>query len=891
MEPELGIGIVLETAGRRVRIFFAAAEVIREYTPDAAPLKRVIGQEVETVTARDGRRLVVEDVAEQDGLMTYIDQDGCIMETEISDNLSISKPDKRLLSGRIDSPGLFDLRCRMLKFRHRWAGSDLRGFAGGRIDLIPHQLYIAHEVSRRQFPRVLLADEVGLGKTIEAAMILNRLLSSGRISRVLILVPEALVNQWLVELLRKFNLKFRIADSAYCEQTVENPFREDQLYIAGQNFVTASRKRMQQVLEADWDLLIVDEAHHLEEGSTPYDFVAAMSEMIPRVLLLTATPEQAGLDSHFARLKLLDADRHYDFEAFKAESAHYAETAALARRIEADQKLSAADKKILKGAGIDPASADLLNDLLDRHGPGRVIFRNTRDAISGFPQRRAVLHELNAPGKTALRQEFECDLRAGAMEYDFRADPRIACLAELLRASDAKILLICSSPAKVTAIETALMQHLSVKAALFHENMTIIQRDRNAAWFAEPDGARVLICSEIGSEGRNFQFASNLFLFDLPLDPELLEQRIGRLDRIGQQHSVQIHLPLVADSPQAILTRWYHEGLEAFQKNLACGQQIREKYAAAIAQMALDGSDPDNLLTATRQYRDQLNLDLKQGRDRLLEMSSCRRDQAAEMVTSIAALDEDPALEDLMCAVFEYFNVEYDEILPRTYIVSPAGQFSLPGIREDGMTLTFDRATALAREDIDFITWDHPMVAGAWDLVLGSEQGNNSLMLWPRSATPGLLLEACYVLECVAPDRLDIERFLPSEPISILVDQSGEVVEADYAGQLHAPDQITAEKLIKPLGKLLPRLKRRAKKLAREEAEGLVNAGLERLQHELGHELERLESLSQINPAVKQAEIEELAAEIQLIKELLPEARVRLDNLRIIFCGPLPIGG
>src|SRR5207302_8514664 len=131
-----------------------------------------------------------------------------------------------------------------------------------------------------------------------------------------------------------------------------------------------------------------------------------------------------------------------------------------------------------------------------------------------------------------------------------------------------KVLLICRTPVMVTAIETALRERVkNLKAAVFHEGLSLVQRDRNAAWFADPHGASVLLCSEIGSEGRNFQFAHHLVLFDLPGDPELLEQRIGRLDRIGQTATIRIHVPFGRGSESEVAARWYHEGLNAFDKH------------------------------------------------------------------------------------------------------------------------------------------------------------------------------------------------------------------------------------------------------------------------------------------------------------------------------------
>src|SRR5688572_26797944 len=121
-----------------------------------------------------------------------------------------------MMAGQTDPGEVFDLRFRALRAQAQFRQSEVRGFLGGRLELIPHQFYILHEVAARQIPRVLLADEVGLGKTIEACLIVQRLLAVGKARRVLILVPESLVHQWFVELLRRFNLWFSIYDEERC---------------------------------------------------------------------------------------------------------------------------------------------------------------------------------------------------------------------------------------------------------------------------------------------------------------------------------------------------------------------------------------------------------------------------------------------------------------------------------------------------------------------------------------------------------------------------------------------------------------------------------------------------------------------------------------------------
>ena len=208
----------------------------------------------------------------------------------------------------------------------------------------------------------------------------------------------------------------------------------------------------------------------------------------------------------------------------------------LAHDAQLEQRLAELSK------GNTEARQALLEDLLDLHGPGRVLFRNTRGGMKGFPKRTARLAKLEAGPEAEhwldrVSTEFAEDAGDTRLQssFDLAKDPRVLWLVELLQKLDPqKVLLIGRSIEKAEALDAALRRHLTIKTGIFHEGLTLVQRDRNAAWFAEPDGARLLICSEIGSEGRNFQFAHHLVLFDLPLNPELLEQRIGRLDRIGQ---------------------------------------------------------------------------------------------------------------------------------------------------------------------------------------------------------------------------------------------------------------------------------------------------------------------------------------------------------------------
>ena len=904
-EPDLGVGAVVAVSPRTVTVFFGACGERRAYGLDSAPLRRVRFRVGETLRDRRDAALVVLAVAEREGLLYYQGADLELCERELSDHLTFSDPQQRLLAGQGDPPAAFALRLAALEHQHRRRQAPVRGLAGGRIELLPHQLHIAAEVTARLAPRVLLADEVGLGKTIEAGLILHRLLLTGRARRVLILLPDSLIHQWFLELLRRFNLWFSIFDEERC-QALEaeggNPFLDDQLVLCGLSLLTGSGDRARQALEAGWDLLVVDEAHHLGAASPGYAVVAGLSAAVPGLLLLTATPEQLGLDSHFARLRLLDPERFHDRAAFLRQSEAFRAVAALAGRIGAGGALEPAEAAALAALLQEPAERvqarlgsgggrqELLAALLDRHGTGRVMFRNTRAAMTGFPKRRVHLAPLEAPegSARALAREFAADTGAegpGGYRPDFAGDPRIHWLAELLRHGDDKILLICRTRAKAEAIEAALGREVRVKMAVFHEGLTLVQRDRGAAWFGERHGARLLICSEIGSEGRNFQFARHLVLFDLPLDPDLLEQRIGRLDRIGQAAEIQVHVPYLRGGPQEVLAQWYHEGLDAFRHTLQGGRELLERFRPALLARAQEG-----LLEATREAREELRQRLEQGRDRLLELHSFRPEAAAALVAAVRAQDADTGLDAFLLAVFEHFFISVDEVGPRTYQLGSMGVLAeaFPGLPAEGLTVTCDRRHALEREDLQWVTWDHPLVTGALDLLLGSATGNAAFSRWLDPKGSGLYLEAVFVLVCAAPARLQADRFLAPTPLRVVVDHRGQDCTAVLTRERLAREARAAGGsqglLARPEVRddLLPRMVAGAEALAAAQATAWVARARAAAAAQLEGERERLDALCRVNGGVGQAEVG-LLRELQGdLDRHLQGASLRLDAVHLI---------
>ena len=903
-QAEYGLALILKADSSHVQAFYPAVGQTLTYASRNAPLRRVAFEPGDTVKDQEGNSFLVSQVKEKEKCLVYIDADGNeLPESGLSDTMNVQRPEQRLLSGVSDDPRLWSLRQSAVRNQHEARSSEVRGLVGGRVSLIPHQLYIAEEVANRKSPRVLLADEVGLGKTIEACLILHRLHLSGSANRILILVPDALVNQWFVELYRRFALSFAIFDeerAASIEAEAENqeneinPFFEDQLILCATSWLAGNKKRAAQAADAEWDLTIVDEAHHLEwsvESSSPeYDAVEAIAKRSSGLLLLTETPEQLGQEGHFARLRLLDPARFSDLDEFIKESEKYRNISDLADRLRSDEKLRAKDlKEIAKFLGKE--TAEKLKDddaaatreqcfqaLIDLHGTGRVLFRNRRLVLDTFPQRIAHLCPL------------DCDA-----EQEF--DTKIDWLVDLLKSMpESKILLITKERETVEAIEAALKEKISSQAAMFHEGLSLLQRDKNAAWFGETDGARLLICSEIGSEGRNFQFAHHLVLFDLPSDPGLLEQRIGRLDRIGQTEDIHIHVPFVEGTPEEMKALWYHSGLGAFENTLHGSGAIHREFKDQLAELSEASAEeretalPD-FLDATKEFKKNVDEELEAGRDHLLELSSFDRDQGQALVSQIEDLDEDTRLEYLMLKLFDHFGVTVEDLDERSYVLIPEHLFSadaFPGLPEDGLSVTFSRDVALAREDITFLTADHPMVVSALESLLATDHGNAAFFRLERAGEQLLMVETVSVIECVAPPHLHAERFLPAKPIRHIVDQKGRNRTDDFTiERIRKDGRPGPSTFLREKGKALrgavPPLLEVAETLSEESAKEIREAAIETMNEELNAEIQRLHRLKEMGHPVRDEEIALVSEEQVQLEKYLKETPLRVDSVRLIL--------
>ena len=445
-DPELGVGVVRAVNGRLLRVFFAAAE--RELTLSA--------------------------------------QSGLIKLGAGAPARHAASPLERLAALHTDSPTAFRNRVAGRELARLREAGGLGSFLGGRIELYPHQLHTALRAVERDPVRWLLADEVGLGKTIEACLVLAALVRTGRATRALVVVPDTLAVQWLGELYRKFHQVFTLLDADRLD-SIAREFGEDfNPFVAHRNAVISferlagSPALLAHALDCEPDLVLVDEAHRLAQP----ELGAALGPLVQsarHALLLTATPLVAELRGFHALLALLHPDDFASYPAFQ-------------RAIDA-------------GSAVLPCTSAV-----------------RRVDLGGFPPRQPLRIDLAAASGDLARDPRATWLAARAAEWRTRGE---------------KALIFVSQLEALEALERHLTRSTGEAPAVFHEALDLEERDIRLARFREGEQP-LLLCSEAGSEGRNFQFCDRMVHWDLPRDPVRLEQRIGRLDRIGRRHAVEI---------------------------------------------------------------------------------------------------------------------------------------------------------------------------------------------------------------------------------------------------------------------------------------------------------------------------------------------------------------
>ncbi len=923
-EVDLGLGIVMGVDKRTVNIHFPAANQERTYATNQNALTRLLLEQGDEAMHADGWTLIIESVVEQDDLVCYkgtrVDsgKSATLVEVALDHRLRIHQPQKRLFLAQLDHPRWFDTRLTCWQKQYELASSDVMGLIGARVELIPHQVHIAYQVGKRYAPRVLLADEVGLGKTIEAALILHQQILSGRAQRALIIVPDTLVHQWLVELLRRVNLRFSIFDDERMhavKESGENPFSQEQFVLCSLDFI-----KQQETLEAansvDWDILIVDEAHHLQWSTThvseEYQAIEKLSESAKGLLLLTATPDQLGHESHFARLRLLDPARFHSYEKYCEEESKYSQLAEIINPLFESNALTDSEAARLSGIAPDysPAELDLaearqklVRQLIDEHGTGRLMFRNRRSAISGFPERIVNPHPLPLPKEYELALMGEQDIQyllhpeRGTLlddswpSFDGRVEWLLAFLEGLSK--DKKVLFICAYASSALQIAEFLRTKTSVRHTVFHEQMSIVERDRAAHFFASDEqGAQIMLCSEIGSEGRNFQFCHHLVLFDLPLNPDLLEQRIGRLDRIGQTKDINIHIPYFKDQAQEVLYQWYHYGLSALVKTCQVGAKVAQSVGDELLAALLSPNDTENwqeLIEETRLLKDKYVDEVEAGRDRLLELNSSGGEQVEHVIDRIIGVENPINMMRFMTHLLDSVGVQQEEKDDSIFVLrqGESMMFPIPGLSDEGTEVTYKRSTATRFEHVHYLSADSEIVTHCIDTVLTDVIGNSSICFVNEPTAPvgAYWLELLAVLAPSSDPKWQLHRFLPVTPLKLCLNPKNQIVEMEF-DQIFTVKPKMAAQLISALQVQLKQGISIGLEKALQQLEQTKHQALNDMNESLQDEHSRLSKLQMKNPSIRDEEIDFLQEQRETLSSIINESVPYLDSLRVVINNP-----
>ena len=663
------LGVVVELSGRKATVAFDDGQTTA-FSIDAGVLTRVeirTGQPVTRVGDErvgvvlgpvEGRRTPTYQVSFPEGVINL--GEGSLRPAVIND------PVERMRTHRLGDADDFNLRAVAADYWTAHHHNELVSLASARVDLKPHQVFVVHKIVQNYPHRFLLCDEVGLGKTIEAAMAIKELRARGLAKRVLILVPSGLTRQWQFELKTKFNESFAIYDATTVKylkgKGVPNPWTDTDSVIVSHTWASWTPQRQREIADVDWDMVIVDEAHHARlrrygNSSHRTKLYQLVSELVARpefsrraALFLTATPLQLDRSELYSLVEMLnpilfasDADfaTHLDSlaglnktvenleqrgmpkgerkEELAEEVAKYLEidiqaardrlsqrsTESLALELRARHRLSEVlirNRKSVVG-GFQPRvaavwevdlSADELriHELMDRVlEEGFRVAEETRQNVLGFVM--VILQKLLASSSRALltsllkrmqsessesgdqiskKESLAVAVAEENLEQDTEASSIVSDLARgqgpsdqfydvvrLLQGIDidskARVLierlsdLIIEDPNAKVVVFTEFRETQAMLADLlserwgvniFHGQLSPDSKDRAIARFKDDGGPQILVSTEAGGEGRNFQFAHHIVNYDLPWNPMRVEQRIGRLDRIGQEHPVTI---------------------------------------------------------------------------------------------------------------------------------------------------------------------------------------------------------------------------------------------------------------------------------------------------------------------------------------------------------------
>ena len=867
---DLGVIVDLPNDGRQVRVRLDSGQEHVFAVPNDV-LQRVEFREGAHVQTRsDGAAGMVTGRTELAGRVIYdlTLPDGSVRSVP-EDSLRparVTDPRAFLRTGEARSPFNMNLRiaATRLLFQHQF--DDFSSLSNSRVEIKPHQVGVLHRVAGAYPHRFLLADEVGLGKTIEAGLVIKELKARGVAERVLVLAPSGIVSQWQFELKSKFSEVFAVYNKATIsylqnKHPDENVWTLENNVICSSTFAAWDDRRREDIALADWDLVVIDEAHHARrtwEGRSRYSdtllYRLASRLADPErstsdgLLLLTATPMQLHPFELYSLIELLDPALFADYEEFQAHAESLAGLNRLVDEVrrwpalgEAEQLESEeAIRRWLPDEGPRLTSAlasaeerdRLSEDLLQFHRLSEVMVRNRKSVVGGFMPRTAktwtvdpseqemaaydavteyvrsglqrsrdiknnalgflmaTLQKMNASssetlGKSLVRRierleegllskqapaldddEDASDLSEEEIDDVLAIDARVAILEELanlrrlvglldaieidskaqtlldgldgLRGGDPTVKVLVFTQFRDTQAYLARILGSSWPIHLFHGQLKPEEKDAAVAAFRDHPGPRLLISTEAGGEGRNLQFCHTMVNYDLPWNPMRIEQRIGRLDRIGQRHAVTIINLAVAGTVEERVLEVLERRIQVFVETVGGLDPILGKVEADLRHLIflIDGEERLEAYEADLETRVQRArvAETRLG-DLIMDTRSFRQDEVQRILERRGPLDA-KAIETFARKALRQMGVQVQPV-PESVGVwdltfSERFAIEFPKIAKDGRTrrVTFDPAVALDMESVDFLAFGHELIDGLVTRVRSADFGGRVGTRW-----------------------------------------------------------------------------------------------------------------------------------------------------------------
>lgn len=957
-EPELGLGLVLKTEADRVTFMFPSTDTTRVYTVESPPLTRVKFSVGDVLKTQEGKKFTVEQVEEKDGTITYFSKGKRIEESRLSDSLTFSKPYDRLLNAQIEEKTLYNLRHRALYRRFKTFRAPLRGLVNGRFTPRAHQLHVVTQATRFQSPRVLLADEAGLGAIVEAGLILQRLRIYGTASRTLLLAPEDQIDRTELEMRRRFEFEFeRMNEESFAapkksaKKTTKakepNHFASDEApdddAEAPEKWVSMTledmsghrTKHAKEAAAAGWDVIVVaggEEVKWDEVGNASWNALELLGPATTSLIILSSEGPEHDAKSHFGRLHLLDPE---GFCSTRKYSAHRKELEALEAVVykllaggpcdkeadtllkpyNKDERVKELHKQWKEKEGRDEPREYLIDHLLDGQECGRAVFRNTRAKVTGLPARTLQFVNIEAKPeiREALKEEFKhpfaVSTTKGKPKSEASAvDPAAAAwLCSLVNPppppvlqpneppppptpTPPRALVITASRARAVAVEKALRSKVDGTVEL------IIDAPRGDQGVPPS----VVVVGEEDLVGRGIPGFDILVLWDTPLTVQQVRERLFACEYYFTG-TLPIIVPLVEDTPQAMTAKWLEEALHAFTSATQGQVEAAAEFAKQVHDIAKRIGVKHNpklddelkpLIKKTAFTHEAVVKRLQKHADVFLETFSCRATGAEQGLSRMKSSDDDDSLDVFMNRTLETLGILVETKGPRIIFVKPNPEctYHFDAVPKEGITFVYHRGVASTREDATYLTWDHPILNRAIDILLGTAMGNTAYVVWEDERAQIVLLEGIYLATPRSgPHTNLISRFMPPTPVRVVLSHDYEDMSSEYTSEV-------VNKMVRngrrewirsnsrPLHNIVPAMMRSLNQRADIRMRELAVKAAYQMELIVGGEIARLKRLPETK--ARKGEIKRLEQQMEGCKPLFAEPMLVNDQLRLIRRGP-----